>query len=189
MRSRVARPLRNFYVRPCGRSSAIRWTDNNIRPLHVQATPSSTNPTAGDIWSPRADIAAPTDRSSPDVRFEVLGPSSSLLSVTLSASQNLFFRRGTLVGVQGTGNSDDAMSTPSPLSPIRRAPFGIPWLYHRMASTSPMSLLIGAGAVHTSFAVLNLDGRRDWMVSQRSGLLAWSGENLSARTAVDRRFV
>ena len=36
-----------------------------------------------------------------DARFEVLGGPNSLLSVSLSASQNLFTRRGTLVGVGG----------------------------------------------------------------------------------------
>lgn len=36
-----------------------------------------------------------------DARFEVLGGPNSLLSVSLSASQNLYTRRGTLVGVGG----------------------------------------------------------------------------------------
>jgi hypothetical protein len=36
-----------------------------------------------------------------DARFEVLGSPYSLLSVTLSASQNLYTRRGTLVSVAG----------------------------------------------------------------------------------------
>lgn len=36
-----------------------------------------------------------------DARFEVLGGPNSLLSVSLSASQDLFTRRGTLVGVGG----------------------------------------------------------------------------------------
>lgn len=37
----------------------------------------------------------------PDARFEVLGSPYSLLSVTLSASQKLYTRRGTLVTVAG----------------------------------------------------------------------------------------
>ena len=37
----------------------------------------------------------------PDARFEVLGSPYSLLSVTLSASQQLYTRRGTLVSVAG----------------------------------------------------------------------------------------
>lgn len=36
-----------------------------------------------------------------DARFEVLGSPYSLLSVTLSASQKLYARRGTLVAVAG----------------------------------------------------------------------------------------
>lgn len=40
-------------------------------------------------------------RSITDARFEVLGAPYSLLSVTLSASQKLYTRRGTLVGVAG----------------------------------------------------------------------------------------
>jgi hypothetical protein len=36
-----------------------------------------------------------------DARFEVLGAPYSLLSVSLSASQKLYTRRGTLVGVSG----------------------------------------------------------------------------------------
>ena len=36
-----------------------------------------------------------------DARFEVLGSPFSLLSVSLSASQNLYTRRGSLVGLGG----------------------------------------------------------------------------------------
>lgn len=42
----------------------------------------------------------------PDARFEVLGSAPySLLSVTLSASQNLYTRRGTLVGLGGNAEN------------------------------------------------------------------------------------
>lgn len=42
----------------------------------------------------------------PDARFEVIGSSPySLLSVSLSASQNLYTRRGTLVGVGGNAEN------------------------------------------------------------------------------------
>ena len=41
-----------------------------------------------------------TDRFT-DARFEVLGSPFSLLSVSLSASQNLYTRRGSLVGLGG----------------------------------------------------------------------------------------
>jgi hypothetical protein len=36
-----------------------------------------------------------------DARFEVLGTHSSVLSVSLSASQNLYTRRGTLIALTG----------------------------------------------------------------------------------------
>lgn len=37
-----------------------------------------------------------------DARFEVLGSPYSLLSASVSASQNLYTRKGTLVGFNGT---------------------------------------------------------------------------------------
>lgn len=40
-----------------------------------------------------------------DARFDVIGAPYSLLSVTLSASQNLYTRRGTLVGLSGKADS------------------------------------------------------------------------------------
>lgn len=47
-----------------------------------------------------------------DARFEVLGSPYSLLSVSLSASQNLYTRKGTLVGVSGNAeNVSDIGST------------------------------------------------------------------------------
>jgi hypothetical protein len=45
-----------------------------------------------------------------DARFEVLGAPYSLLSVSLSASQKLYTRRGTLVGVSGKAEN----ARPSP---------------------------------------------------------------------------
>jgi hypothetical protein len=42
-----------------------------------------------------------TNMSTLDARFEVLGAPYSLLSVSLSASQKLYTRRGTLVAVSG----------------------------------------------------------------------------------------
>lgn len=40
-----------------------------------------------------------------DARFEVIGTPYSLLSVSLSASQNLYTRRGTLVGLSGKADN------------------------------------------------------------------------------------
>lgn len=41
----------------------------------------------------------------PDARFEILGSPYSLLSVTLSASQKLYTRRGTLVAMAGNAEN------------------------------------------------------------------------------------
>jgi hypothetical protein len=65
-----------------------------------------------------------------DARFEVLGAPYSLLSVSLSASQNLFTRRGTLVGI--SGKAENAVSILSILPPLRRAVLGIPFLYQKV---------------------------------------------------------
>lgn len=49
-----------------------------------------------------------------DARFDVIGAPYSLLSVSLSASQNLYTRRGTLVGLSGKADNvcgcQDALS-------------------------------------------------------------------------------
>ena len=57
-----------------------------------------------------------------DARFEVIGTPFSLLSVSLSASQTLYTRRGTLVGL--SGKSENTLSTLSFLEPLQRAPVG-----------------------------------------------------------------
>ena len=83
-----------------------------------------------------------------DAKFEVLGAPYSLLSASLSASQNLYTRRGTLVGVSGKAENvgrvsskdtkhfnniaTQAVSTLSLLEPFRRAVLGIPFLYQKV---------------------------------------------------------
>ena len=59
---------------------------------------------------PRRDVLTGCEQL--DARFEVLGAPYSLLSVSLSASQKLYTRRGTLVGVNGKAEN---------VSKIRRA--------------------------------------------------------------------
>ena len=57
------------------------------------------------IWMVQARLAQRTAMerilTSADARFEVLGAPYSLLSASLSASQTLYTRRGTLVGLSG----------------------------------------------------------------------------------------
>lgn len=137
--------------------------------------------------NPSTSLAAPTSGTSPDARFEVLGSNSSLLSVALLASQNLFTRRGSLVGV--SGSPDHAVSVLSPLSPLTRAAVGIPFLYQKITSTTPLTLLIGTKAANTSISVIHLDGRQDWVVAQRKGLVAWTGHTLNVRPSVNLRMV
>jgi uncharacterized protein (AIM24 family) len=112
-----------------------------------------------------------------DARFEVLGAPFSLLSVQLSASQNLLTRRGTLAGL--SGKPDNVVSKLSLLSPFSRTIGGIPFLYQSITSTSPITALITTKSPLTSFAVVHLDGRLDWIISQRDALLAWTGQSLS----------
>ena len=112
-----------------------------------------------------------------DARFEVLGAPFSLLSVQLSASQNLLTRRGTLIAL--SGKPDNVVSKLSLLSPFSRTIGGIPFLYQSITSTSPITAFITTKSLLTSFAVVHLDGRLDWIVAQRDGLLAWTGQSLS----------
>jgi hypothetical protein len=88
------------------------------RAIQISATPTTESPVlSGDELSSAIDAstgAAGRFRSPAcrkdiflincdelDARFEVLGAPYSLLSVSLSASQKLYTRRGTLVGVSG----------------------------------------------------------------------------------------
>ncbi|KAF2101724.1 hypothetical protein NA57DRAFT_64429 [Rhizodiscina lignyota] len=144
------------------------------RYAQVQAAPSYSADAADNFSN---DDVNPLPVSPPDAQFEVLGHPYSLLSVKLSPSQNLYTRRGSLVAV--SGKPDDAVSTLSVLGPLRRSALGIPFLYQRISSTSPMTALLSTKSAISSFSVIHLDGRIDWIVAQRSGLLAWSGHTLS----------
>jgi hypothetical protein len=105
--------------------------------------------------------------------------------VALSPSQDLYTRRGTLVGLAGP--PDSAVSTLRLLSPLRRALVGIPFLYQRITSTTPISALISTKSQLTSFAILQLDGTTDWKLAQRKSLLAWTGKTLSIRPSINAK--
>lgn len=162
--------------------------------LQIQAAPSSTNqtfdsePISASSTATQSSLSSPApSSSSPDARFEVLGNTSSLLSITLSASQPLYTRRGTLVSV--SGNPENAISTLSSLSPLQRLPLRIPFLYQKVTSTTPAELLVATKAPHTSFAVIHLDGRVDWRVAQRNGVVAWTGHTLGVSASVNAQVV
>lgn len=121
----------------------------------------------------------------PDATFEILGSPYSLLSVSLSPSQDLHTRRGSLVGLSGA--PDNTVSSLRILSPIRRALVGIPFLYQKITSTTPINALITTKSPLTSFAILQLDGTSDWKLAQRKALLAWTGSSLSVRPSINAR--
>lgn len=79
-----------------------------------------------------------------------------------------------------------AQSTLSILSPLRRAFLGMPFLYQRVSSTTPITALIATKSPTTTFSVLHLDGTTDWMVAQRNALLAWTGHTLSLSPRIQR---
>lgn len=81
------------------------------------------------------------------------------------------------------------LSTLSFLSPLLRAPLGIPFLYQRITSTTPFNALIGAKSLLSSMTIIHLDGRLDWMVAQRNALLAWTGHTLSLAPRANVRMV
>lgn len=97
------------------------------RSMQISATPTTESPILrGDVLSSSVD--ASLDASGgyplvtfagtavlmcprfPDARFEVLGAPYSLLSVSLSASQKLYTRRGTLVGLSGKAENVSRLS-------------------------------------------------------------------------------
>lgn len=122
---------------------------------------------------------------SADASFEVLGAPYSLLSVTLSPSQDLYTRRGTLVGLAGP--PDSTVSTLRILSPVRRALVGIPFLYQKITATASISALISTRSPLTTFTILQLDGTTDWKLVQRKALLAWTGTTLSVKPSINTK--
>ncbi|KAF3196601.1 Altered inheritance of mitochondria protein 24, mitochondrial, partial [Orbilia oligospora] len=159
------------------------------RSVHVKATPSITSLT------PPIDLTQET-RTIPKlsgkgpfpqtVEFEVLGAPHSLLSVSLPSDAILYTRRGTLLGATAKGDINNAVSTLAMLKPIRRAMLGIPFLYQNISSTTPLTCLVGTNSPNTTFAVIELDGAIDWMVTQRNALLAWTGHSIQTTPIINR---
>ncbi len=105
--------------------------------------------------------------------------------MNLSPSQPLHTRRGTLVGL--SGDPTTTVSTLSLLSPLRRALVGIPFLYQRLTSTTPVTALVAPKSTCTSLAVLHLTGTTDWKIARRKALLAWTGSTLTLTPSLNRR--
>ncbi|KAK9469837.1 mitochondrial biogenesis AIM24-domain-containing protein [Lipomyces arxii] len=153
------------------------------RSVHIAQSPTASIPLSMDV----SDLVKSVPEISGDgpfpktPKFEVLGSSASLLNIALPASATLFTRRGTLVGING--QLENATSTLSILSPTVRALVGIPFMYQKLTSTTPLTALVSSKSrsVHTTFAVVSLDGRVDWVIAQRNGLLAWAGSTLTVK--------
>ncbi|KAI8631517.1 mitochondrial biogenesis AIM24-domain-containing protein [Xylariaceae sp. FL1651] len=161
-------------------SSRSSYVCRQCRAIQIRSAPTTESPFR-DPFGPPID----STKDVADARFEVLGTPYSLLSVSLSASQRLYTRRGTLVAV--SGKPQNAQSTLSILSPLTRAVTGVPFLYHRITSTTPLTAIISTKSPTTTFSVLHLDGTTDWMVSQRNALLAWTGHTLAVTPRIQRQ--
>lgn len=83
-------------------------------------------------------------------------------------------------------NLRQAQSTLSILSPFARAPLGVPFLYQRISSTTPLTALVASKSPTATFSVLHLDGTTDWIVAQRNALLAWTGHTLAPTPRLQR---
>ncbi|KAL4791180.1 mitochondrial biogenesis AIM24-domain-containing protein [Aspergillus venezuelensis] len=163
------------------RQSASSHRGVQARYVQIRATPTETPATVNGSGVPV--VNTPSSAESADARFDVVGAPYSLLSVSLSASQNLYTRRGTLVGL--SGKADNVISTLSVLEPFRRAPLGVPFLYQKVSSASPVTALISTRSPVTSFSVVHLNGSVDWMVAQRRALLAWTGRSLTIKPTIN----
>lgn len=102
-------------------------------------------------------------------------------------------------------NRCQALSTLSILQPFRRIVSGIPFLYQKVwialhtapssadgsqiTAASPIQALIATKSASTSFTVVHLDGRLDWMVAQRNALLAWTGHTLTIKPKLNKDLV
>jgi len=91
--------------------------------------------------------------------------------------------------VARTYTLQQAVSTLSLLGPLKRAFLGVPFVYQRVTSTTPYTALIATKSAITSMVIVHLDGRLDWMVTQRNALLAWTGHTLSLTPRVNTSMV
>ncbi len=183
------------HQRQCAAAPLCITKADGRRHIQIQAAPSSVS--SGVVENTPSSASSPgkyphlfsfktsCSYSARDAVFEVVGTPYSLLSVSLFPSQPLHTRRGTLVGL--SGDPSTAVSTLSLLSPLRRALIGIPFLYQRLTSTTPITALIAPKSTCTSLAVLHLTGIIDWKIAQRKALLAWTGSTLTITPSLNRR--
>src|SRR6201992_3690507 len=55
----------------------------------------------------------------------------------------------------------------------------------QVSSTSPLTAIIGTNSISTSMSTINLDGRIDWIVSQRNALVARTGQALLVKPKIN----
>ena len=58
-------------------------------------------------------------------------------------------------------------------------------MYQKISSTTPFTALIATKSPITTYSVIHLDGRLDWMIAQRNALLAWTGHTLSLQPQIN----
>ena len=102
---RFAPRLRNSHLRPT--ETVCLWSALLTQlSLPVGNFTSLIPGTVQEVLVRRFEPRTPADSlTHADARFDVIGAPYSLLSVSLSASQNLFTRRGTLVGLSGKADN------------------------------------------------------------------------------------
>ncbi|KAI5842602.1 mitochondrial biogenesis AIM24-domain-containing protein [Morchella snyderi] len=184
----MATVARNTTVRPFLAAPLRLRQCTRRRNVHIKATPSTSSIDGPVDLSEQTQAIPKLSGAGPfpaDVRFEVLGAPYSMLSVALPASSLLYSRRGTLVGING--QTENAVSTLSILEPFRRAALRIPFLYQKISSTSPLTCLISTNTPNTTFGIIELDGKVDWMLTQNDALLAWTGHSVSSKPTISHK--
>ncbi|KAL9054002.1 MAG: hypothetical protein Q9162_004408 [Coniocarpon cinnabarinum] len=181
-------PIRVFHPQSSS-SKRLQRVPFTIRPFTIRTTPTATSTTTSPsstttTLEPTTSLSIPESThilhdptaSTPSATFTTLGANSNLLSISLSASQPLHTRRGTLLSFSGPAHH--TTSSLSPLQPFRRGALGLPFLFQRLTATSPINLLLSSPS-SGSFLVLSLDGRIDWRIFRPQSLVAWSGSRSS----------
>jgi hypothetical protein len=89
----------------------------------------------------------------------------------------------------------------NPLATSVRIGLGIPFLYQKVSTTmdagayrkimskTQVSVTIATKTHLDSFVIVRLDGRIDWIVTQRNALVAWTGPLLTPRPKIIRSHV
>lgn len=183
-------------VWPCGR-----------RYIRISTIPSGTlddlpveAPDISNAASPGTCNLQPSEKSSVDTsgRCQVRGSGRSQFtpfgllggvpeSLHTSRHLNWYWRKSRKCElIRATAKSSfirtpQAISTLSLQKPFGRALLGLPFLFQKLSSTTPLTALISTNG---SFAVVHLDGSKDWRIPGKA-LLAWTGQSLTVKPTVN----